>query len=420
MKVLWFSNTPALGADFLNKGNLTKGTGGWLYSLNTALQAKVDLSISFHYPYNIPEFVYQKTNFYPIYTGNIIIENLKKRILGKIYDVEFLGEYLKVIEKVKPDIIHIHGTENSFLCLFGNVNVPIVVSIQGNLNVYYHKFLEGFHGKFLRLKNERINLKTILFGRKSFHKGHQTMGKMAIIERKHLGLARYILGRTEWDRRITSILAPESKYYIGNEMLREAFYKYSWNNPYISGKLIIFTTNSDNYYKGFETLCYALSLLVRIGIEIEWRVAGVDQKSLINKITKKYLKKNYPKTGLVLLGPLDEQGLIKNMLDSHIYVMPSHIENSPNNLCEAMILGMPCIATYAGGTGSLLKDGEEGILVQNGDPWAMAGAILELRNNQHKAVEYGQKARARALIRHDKDTIVNQLIQVYQEIIENS
>jgi glycosyltransferase involved in cell wall biosynthesis len=50
----------------------------------------------------------------------------------------------------------------------------------------------------------------------------------------------------------------------------------------------------------------------------------------------------------------------------------------------------------------------------------MAGAILELRNNQQKAVEYGQKARARALVRHDKDKIVNQLIQVYQEIIENS
>lgn len=42
--------------------------------------------------------------------------------------------------------------------------------------------------------------------------------------------------------------------------------------------------------------------------------------------------------------------------------MPSHIENSPNNLCEAMILGMPCIATDAGGTSTLLSNMKDGLL----------------------------------------------------------
>ena len=82
-----------------------------------------------------------------------------------------------------------------------------------------------------------------------------------------------------------------------------------------------------------------------------------------------------------------------------------------------MILGMPCVATFVGGTGSILKDGEEGILVQDGDPWAMAGAIVELKNNPQKAVEHGQTARARALKRHDKVTVVKDLIKVYETII---
>lgn len=101
--------------------------------------------------------------------------------------------------------------------------------------------------------------------------------------------------------------------------------------------------------------------------------------------------------------------------------MPSHIENSPNNLCEAMIIGVPCVATYAGGTPSILENNIEGILVQDGDPWAMAGAILELAESPDIAVQFGNKAREKALKRHDRGRIINDLMNVYNNIInENS
>jgi glycosyltransferase involved in cell wall biosynthesis len=107
------------------------------------------------------------------------------------------------------------------------------------------------------------------------------------------------------------------------------------------------------------------------------------------------------------------------MLNAHIYVMPSHIENSPNNLCEAMILGMPCIATFAGGTGSILQDGVDGILVQDGDPWAMAGAIIELINSPERLVFYAKNARTKALKRHDISNTVNQYLTIYTKILED-
>lgn len=97
--------------------------------------------------------------------------------------------------------------------------------------------------------------------------------------------------------------------------------------------------------------------------------------------------------------------------------MASHIENSPNNLSEAMILGMPCIATFAGGTGSLLIDGYEGILIQDGDPWAMAGAVMEMKENFERAIVVADKARTRALNRHDKNRIINDLIDIYKKIL---
>jgi glycosyltransferase involved in cell wall biosynthesis len=418
MKVLWFSNTPALGSEYLNINSAIKGTGGWIHALNKAIQEEVKLSVAFHYPYAVPKFTFYKTDYHPIYTGNIIIQNFKKRFLGKVYDQDFLENYLKIIEEVKPDVIHIHGTENSFLCILEKTRIPIVISIQGNLNAIHHKFISGFHGKYLKVINEKITVKSLVFGRNNFKKGYLNMQKMAVLEKNHLRYSQHIIGRTDWDKRITRILAPDSRYFQGNELLRNGFYEKHWNNEFTTGKIVLFTTSGDRYYKGFETICQALTLLNELGLAVEWRVAGVSESSLITKITKKHLGKIYPTKGLVLLGALEEFELINNLQQAHLYIMASHIENSPNNLCEAMILGMPCVATFAGGTSSMLKDGEEGILIQDGDPWAMAGAILEMRSSSEFAVSMGIKARLSALKRHCKDDIVSQLLDIYQIVIK--
>jgi glycosyltransferase involved in cell wall biosynthesis len=104
------------------------------------------------------------------------------------------------------------------------------------------------------------------------------------------------------------------------------------------------------------------------------------------------------------------------MLEAHVFVSPSHQDNSPNALCEATMLGMPCISTCAGGSSTIVKDGITGILVQDGDPWSMAGAIIEMANDRFMANKYAKEARKEAVVRHDKKTIVESLVEVYQVI----
>ena len=94
----------------------------------------------------------------------------------------------------------------------------------------------------------------------------------------------------------------------------------------------------------------------------------------ISYLVERKYKTRFTDYNIELLGPLLENELINELLTADLFVHASHIENSPNSVCEAMLLGMPVIATYAGGTPSILSDKNEGLLVQDGDPYALAGS----------------------------------------------
>jgi len=415
LKVLWFSNTPANGAKVLN---LKVPGGGWIQSLDKELQKIVELHIAFHYPKSSKPYKHGNSFYYPITPRNWKLEMLKNILANKVYDKDYKNYYLNLINQIKPDIIHIHGTENPFACIIGEVHIPVVVSVQGVANVIAHKYLNGFPFKYLKVR--RISIRdgfmSMLLSR-SFKSEYKRIKRIASIESRNLQCVDFVIGRTQWDKRTLSLLAPRAKYFLCNEILREGFYENAWmmhENPGI----IIHSTNGNSYFKGFETICRSLTELNKLGIKTEWRIAGVKETDLIVKLAKKDLGKDFPKTGLKFLGHLGEKDLINRMLEADVFIMASHIENSSNSLCEAMILGMPCIATFAGGTGSLIEDGKNGILVQDGDPWAMAGAIIELTKNTQVRISLGREARLTAMKRHNRAQIISDIMDIYTTIIK--
>jgi len=413
MRVLWFANTPANAIEYFNKE--LKGTGGWLKALDEELQNHVDLHIAFHNSYyNHTTFKYKNTTYHPIKIYKNKFHKYWSIFTNKVIDKEFKNEYLKIIDEVKPDIIHIHGTENPFGCIIDETDIPVVVSIQGVLTIISHKYFSGIESKYLSVSKRKK-----IFFRDNFKKSYFNMKRMAKIERSTLVKCKYIFGQTDWDRRVSQILAPNSLYWRLDRIIRSEFYQYEWS--YRSNKnFIIFTINSNHFYKGFETLCLSLNELNNIGFNCEWHVAGISEDDLIVKVVKKKIKNKFPNHNLKLLGNLNEKELTEKLLDSNLFIMTSHIENESNALYEAMILGLPCISTFVGGTGSTIEDGYNGILIQDGDPYAMAGAILELYNDKEKAILLGQNARETALKRHDKNTVINDIIYNYNKIINDS
>jgi glycosyltransferase involved in cell wall biosynthesis len=390
-----------------------------LKSLDKILSKHVELHVAFEYPRYIEDFEHKGIYFHPI-TPNSELKSkfviLRSLIFDGFIDEQHKEKYISIIKKVNPDIIHIHGTENAFsVILKYDMLIPVVLSIQGNSTVYNYKFFDGLPKSLGSMRN--FNSLRSFFMSKPYSKVFCQSTKGFLREQKYFKLHKNIIGRTDWDRRITSILSPGRNYFHNDEVLREEFYLRQWkfNNQF--EEVVIHSTIGSNYFKGIEVILMASHLLKLNGLRHKWKIAGISSDELIVKIAKRHLNIGEVDSQIIYLGNLDESELSDQLLNSHIYVMPSHIENSPNNLCEAMILGMPCIATHAGGTSSLITDKEDGLLIQTGDPWSMSGAILELCSDFERAIELGRNARQRAIKRHNKEKIVFDLVQIYSEVL---
>lgn len=420
MKVLWFTSTPSLSSDFLN--NTSVGCS-WIGALEGELikVPYIELAIAFAINNSkIKPFTLSKTKYYPVdvYSPKNTLGKLKSRWNKRIHDVEDIQPYLNIIEDFKPDVIHIFGTEEVYGLIASKTKIPCIIHIQGNLISCINKWYSGITElEVIKYSNKWIFLK----GYGIIH-DYIINKKASKREERIFQGCRYFMGRTDWDKRITSILAPTAQYFHCDEILRPEFYLTQWTPSAETDKFIITTIIRNNIYKGLESIFECKRILNSLSLtkKIIWNIIGITQKDEISIILEKKHKITFKEMDVQLLGPLKQHKLISEMLKSDVFIHPSHIDNSPNSVCEAMLLGMPVISTYAGGIPSIIENNKEGLLVQDGDPYALSGAILELYKNKENATNLGINARKRALERHDSKNILANLVKIYSILKNNN
>ena len=419
MKILWFCNSPC---GSLRRKNQKVLSGGWLISLENEIKKKEKISLSVAYISDSDKtsFHFEDVHYYPIYKPSSksgILRIISRYKPLKDIDNQLLKKFLQIIQEVKPDLIHIHGTEGPFGLIQDYISdIPIVFSIQGLISPYKEKFFSGISHSDLK-KYESLYDK---IRRISPLNDFRTFCYMAKREQKYLRNANYIFGRTFWDYNCTLAINPNRKYFICNEILRQPFYIKRWKGFISSSKIQIVSTVSIGFYKGYETLLKAAAILKQYGnINFEWHVAGYNKNTKVLKISEKITSLQSENCNITLHGKIDADELANLLASSDIYVHVSHIENSPNAVCEAMLVGIPVIASSTGGTASILTHEQEGILYQDGDPYVLAGAIIHMTQCPEQAIKYAKAAHKRAILRHDKEIIAQNLIEEYQTILND-
>lgn len=415
MRVLWFTNTPSSYAEkFLDTHVIA---GGWLSSLENELakSEKIqELGVAFLQGRGreIKTARDGKVTYYMIQSSrNRIGRRLANQFKPFSVNEQNLSNYLSVIRDFGPNVIEIWGTELDYGLVAPRVNVPVTVHLQGIITPCSHKYFASGLSYFesLRYAGAANAFKRTgpFWEVRDFRRGARR-------EQAALRELRYVIGRTFWDRYIARVLAPRARYFHNDEMLRDPFYRARWDYQARDRKVLL-TTSQGNVYKGFETVL-ACAEMLKGRLDFEWRIVGVDRTELNVRVLERLAKVKMEDLPVVFLGRKNAEELVDEMKAADLFVHPSHIENSPNSVCEAMMLGMPVIATYAGGTGSLLETEKEGLLIQDGDPWALSGAILRLLEDSETAVLFGQEARKKATRRHSRERIVNELLSIYEEI----
>ena len=121
---------------------------------------------------------------------------------------------------------------------------------------------------------------------------------------------------------------------------------------------------------------------------------------------------------ITFLGILDAEAMRNAYLRAHVVLCPSVLENSPNSVCEAMLLGAPVVASDTGGIPSLLSDRREGLLFKKTSVRELQTAVQTVFDDDALAESLGAAARSRALVTHDPGANFRRLCEIYREITE--
>ena len=344
-----------------------------------------------------------------------------------------------IVKTYQPDVVHCFGTEYPHtlaMCRAVEEKSRLLIGIQGLCKVCAEAYFADLPEQVIR----SVTLRDVL-RRDSLRQQQQKFVLRGEMEAEAIALAGNITGRTAWDKNYTGKWNPKANYFSMNETLRANFYTGHWDVAQCEPHSI-FLSQGDYPIKGLHYMLLALPAIREKFPDVKVYVAGnsiIGDGSLVKRLKLssygKYLRGLIGRYELedrvCFLGRLSAEQMKERYLKSNLFVCCSSVENSPNSLGEAMILGLPCVSADVGGISSIFTGGEDGMMYRGfsveGDRTGkrdeltanarrLSAAVISMFENVEKQREYGQRARQHALVTHAPDSNYRRLIEIYTEI----
>lgn len=395
MRIVWLASYPLneIEDQLVLTGKVGLLTTNWLVNLAKGLSSikEIDLHIITHsakIPYSQEikkdNITYHIIKYNFPFTNKGFPNKFRWDILTLYYG--FIKNALKEIKKIQPDIIHAHGTEHAYsLCAYYS-GIPNITSIQGIVSEIY-KITPTFNF-WLQKHIENFSIKN----------------------NKHFGC------RTDWDKNIIRGKNPESIIYYLPEIINDVFFNLKWQP--INDNTLLYV-GSLTKHKGLDILLYAIAELKSNLPEIKLRVIG-QENSIFKKKLDVLINDLDIKSNIQFLGSKLSSEIASEMSKATIYVHPSLIDNSPNSLCEAMAVGMPCVASNVGGIPSIIENTKNGILFNKGDAKSLSNSLKLLLTDRNKLSELGTIARETAKKWNSSETNIKITTDIYSTLLNIS
>lgn len=406
-KIMWLCNTPL--PDIREELGVKICGEGWLQGISNQLRKQEGIELHYVFPQN------NTTRLFKMKKANIFFWGFYSEA-GNGYD--FCRQREKciswIIREIKPDIIHIFGTEfaHSLECIREVPDdVKAIVSIQGLVSK-----LEKVYTKKISIKDRiiRSEYSASLVQRKyEFY-------RRGINEIEILKKASNVIGRTAWDKQCIKQINPNCRYFYCNETLRESFYEGKWDINQVR-KHSIYISQAHYPIKGFHIFLKALGMLIQDFPDIHVYVGGnrifLKSEDAYGKYIKKLMRKYKVESNIEFLGTLSAEEVKQRLLSVHVMVMPSLLENSPNSIGEAMLLGTPIVAARVGGIPSLVRDKKEAMLYSDYSAKKMADCIKSIFMSKALTRKLSDNELRRGKKLYDRRANLDELLKIY-EIVE--
>ncbi len=422
MNILWLTNkiipavAEAMGhsSDFVNEG--------WISQMFSQLTAEPHVSMTIVCGGG-KSYASGKAERFAWF---VVPEN---RTIAQTYSVEQKDSFARILEQQKPDVIHVWGSENSHTYAMAiaaretGLLDRVLISMQGLISVYAQPYY--FH---CALPEHVVQARTLYdtLRRNGIVDQNERFARRGKWEVAALREVRHVAGRTDWDRWNALALNPDLHYHLCNETLRQEFYSGEWNEASCQ-RHSIFVSQATYSIKGFHLLLDAMPAILSAFPDAQVVVAGADIRgkgSLFQRIRRSaygaYLKKSIEEKQLEkhirFAGALNAAKMKAEYLKSNVFVCCSSIENSPNSVGEAMLLGVPVVCSDVGGVRSIFHAPEEGWTYRWDDPRQLAAAVIDVFTRTDEAQRRAAAARTHARKTHHAQNNYLALKAIYAEI----
>jgi glycosyltransferase involved in cell wall biosynthesis len=411
MRVLWFCNCPLNDAD-------AGVTGTWLGAMARGLMDSdaVELGMIAFGP--VKEFSrqdYRQVRQW-IVPGGVALGR------SGLPSASLIGAIVTAVEEFSPDLIHVWGTEDfwGLLAARGLVEYPSLLETQG-LKSQIAKIYFGDLTLWERLRcigiKELLKCRTLFADRRQF-------ARWGLREAEIIRGHRFVDVQTPWLASHVEAINPAVRLFEIDFSLREAFCRGDgWED---AGQPTIFCTSSySSPFKGLHVAVRALALLKRRIPGVRLRIAGAHQRRgfrqdgymrWINRLIARLELAD----AITWLGPLSADQIVAELVRAGAAVIPTFIEGYCLALAEAMRVGTPTVAAYAGGTGHLGKDEETCLYYPPGDEAMCAHQLERVLTDRDLAQRLSRESRKIATVRNDRQRIVERQLEIYQRVLDEA
>lgn len=417
LRVLWhINNMVPLGENKVNFVN-----EGWISGLALELVKKREVELIVCYGQSICKEVIEEK------IGSI-------RTIGyyncnrELYQENLISKIAGILFREKPDIVHIMGTEYPhslsvyYACENLGISDRVIVSIQGIISECAKLYDYRLPDRLLKKKTVR----DWQFKRTSIFEEKQKFEYQGKYEKELFCKKVVFLGRTSWDQQCLKEQNVDVDYRHCDEVLRRSFYESVWNIENCRRRSI-FISQATYPLKGFHLFLEVLPVIVKRYPDVMVYVAGnnplVYHTKRINMGTyERYcytlLKRAKGTKNVIFLGALKEEDMVKQYLAANLFISPSILENSCNSVGEAMLLGVPTISSLVGGISSLIEDGVDGFYYPLDRRDLFVERVSQIFDNDELAISLSEKAKLKAASLHNPDMIVDDLINIYMDVVK--